>query len=125
MCGPALARPSERQGRLIDHDEQGSMEQKKWEGYFRPSVRESVPAPLLLIQSTRSSCRKLQEESRSRGTTVLIASTVGIAGIPTGSQSNLAGSRLMAAEVRKCCRRDTSSIRVSFPILGSEVYCVP
>ena len=29
-----LARTSERQGRLIDHDEQGSMEQKKREGYF-------------------------------------------------------------------------------------------
>ncbi len=29
-----LARNSERQGRLIDHDEQGSMEQKKREGYF-------------------------------------------------------------------------------------------
>ena len=25
---------SERQGRLIDHDEQGSMEKKKREGYF-------------------------------------------------------------------------------------------
>jgi sulfate adenylyltransferase subunit 2 len=29
-----LARNSERQGRVIDHDEQGSMEQKKREGYF-------------------------------------------------------------------------------------------
>jgi sulfate adenylyltransferase subunit 2 len=29
-----LARTSERQGRLIDHDEAGSMEQKKQEGYF-------------------------------------------------------------------------------------------
>ncbi len=29
-----LAKTSERQGRLIDHDEQGSMEQKKREGYF-------------------------------------------------------------------------------------------
>jgi sulfate adenylyltransferase subunit 2 len=29
-----LARHSERQGRLIDHDEDGSMEQKKREGYF-------------------------------------------------------------------------------------------
>lgn len=29
-----LARTSERQGRLIDHDEAGSMEQKKREGYF-------------------------------------------------------------------------------------------
>ena len=29
-----LARNSERQGRLIDHDEAGSMEQKKREGYF-------------------------------------------------------------------------------------------
>lgn len=29
-----LARQSERQGRVIDHDEQGSMEQKKREGYF-------------------------------------------------------------------------------------------
>jgi sulfate adenylyltransferase subunit 2 len=29
-----LARNSERQGRMIDHDEQGSMEQKKREGYF-------------------------------------------------------------------------------------------
>jgi sulfate adenylyltransferase subunit 2 len=29
-----LARTSERQGRLIDHDEEGSMEQKKREGYF-------------------------------------------------------------------------------------------
>jgi sulfate adenylyltransferase subunit 2 len=28
------ARTSERQGRLIDHDEEGSMEQKKREGYF-------------------------------------------------------------------------------------------
>ena len=28
------ARTSERQGRLIDHDEDGSMEQKKREGYF-------------------------------------------------------------------------------------------
>jgi sulfate adenylyltransferase subunit 2 len=29
-----LARHSERQGRLIDFDEDGSMEQKKREGYF-------------------------------------------------------------------------------------------
>lgn len=29
-----LARAGERQGRLIDHDEQGSMEQKKREGHF-------------------------------------------------------------------------------------------
>jgi len=29
-----LARQSERQGRMIDYDEQGSMEQKKREGYF-------------------------------------------------------------------------------------------
>jgi sulfate adenylyltransferase subunit 2 len=29
-----VARTSERQGRLIDHDEQGSMEKKKREGYF-------------------------------------------------------------------------------------------
>ena len=29
-----LAKNSERQGRVIDHDEQGSMEQKKREGYF-------------------------------------------------------------------------------------------
>ncbi len=29
-----LARNSERQGRVIDHDESGSMEQKKLEGYF-------------------------------------------------------------------------------------------
>ncbi len=29
-----LARTSERQGRVIDHDEQASMEQKKREGYF-------------------------------------------------------------------------------------------
>src|SRR4030095_9387904 len=28
------ARNSERQGRVIDHDEAGSMEQKKREGYF-------------------------------------------------------------------------------------------
>lgn len=30
----AAARSSERQGRLIDHDEEGSMERKKREGYF-------------------------------------------------------------------------------------------
>ena len=29
-----LARNSEREGRVIDHDEAGSMEQKKREGYF-------------------------------------------------------------------------------------------
>jgi sulfate adenylyltransferase subunit 2 len=29
-----VARNSERQGRVIDHDEAGSMEQKKREGYF-------------------------------------------------------------------------------------------
>jgi len=29
-----LARTSERQGRLIDHDSAGSMEKKKQEGYF-------------------------------------------------------------------------------------------
>ena len=29
-----VARTSERQGRAIDHDESGSMEQKKKEGYF-------------------------------------------------------------------------------------------
>ena len=29
-----VARTSERQGRLIDHDEAGSMEKKKREGYF-------------------------------------------------------------------------------------------
>jgi sulfate adenylyltransferase subunit 2 len=29
-----LARNSEREGRLIDFDEEGSMEQKKREGYF-------------------------------------------------------------------------------------------
>jgi sulfate adenylyltransferase subunit 2 len=29
-----LARTSERQGRLIDHDEAGAMEMKKREGYF-------------------------------------------------------------------------------------------
>jgi sulfate adenylyltransferase subunit 2 len=29
-----LARNSERQGRVIDQDEAGSMEQKKREGYF-------------------------------------------------------------------------------------------
>jgi len=29
-----LARQSERQGRVIDYDEAGSMEQKRKEGYF-------------------------------------------------------------------------------------------
>jgi sulfate adenylyltransferase subunit 2 len=29
-----LSKTSERQGRLIDHDESGSMEKKKREGYF-------------------------------------------------------------------------------------------
>jgi sulfate adenylyltransferase subunit 2 len=29
-----VARNSERQGRMIDYDEAGSMEQKKREGYF-------------------------------------------------------------------------------------------
>ena len=29
-----VAKNSERQGRMIDHDEAGSMEQKKREGYF-------------------------------------------------------------------------------------------
>jgi sulfate adenylyltransferase subunit 2 len=29
-----LTRESERQGRLIDHDQSGSMEKKKKEGYF-------------------------------------------------------------------------------------------
>jgi len=29
-----LATTSERQGRIIDHDQSGSMEQKKREGYF-------------------------------------------------------------------------------------------
>jgi sulfate adenylyltransferase subunit 2 len=29
-----LTKFSERQGRLIDHDESGSMEKKKKEGYF-------------------------------------------------------------------------------------------
>ena len=29
-----VARTSEREGRLIDHDEVGSMEMKKREGYF-------------------------------------------------------------------------------------------
>ncbi|HBX40395.1 MAG TPA: sulfate adenylyltransferase small subunit, partial [Marinobacter adhaerens] len=29
-----LAKSSERQGRVIDHDSAGSMEQKKREGYF-------------------------------------------------------------------------------------------
>ena len=29
-----LAKTSERQGRLIDHDSTGSMEKKKQEGYF-------------------------------------------------------------------------------------------
>jgi sulfate adenylyltransferase subunit 2 len=29
-----LTKASERQGRLIDHDESGSMEKKKKEGYF-------------------------------------------------------------------------------------------
>ncbi|MHA1159049.1 MAG: sulfate adenylyltransferase subunit CysD, partial [Alphaproteobacteria bacterium] len=29
-----LVRTSEREGRLIDHDEEGSMELKKREGYF-------------------------------------------------------------------------------------------
>ena len=29
-----LTRTSERQGRLIDHDQSGSMEKKKQEGYF-------------------------------------------------------------------------------------------
>ena len=29
-----LARTSERQGRVIDHDSTGSMEKKKQEGYF-------------------------------------------------------------------------------------------
>ena len=29
-----LTKYSERQGRLIDHDEEGSMETKKREGYF-------------------------------------------------------------------------------------------
>ena len=29
-----LARTSERQGRVIDHDSSGSMEKKKQEGYF-------------------------------------------------------------------------------------------
>ena len=29
-----LARTSERQGRIIDHDATGSMEKKKQEGYF-------------------------------------------------------------------------------------------
>jgi sulfate adenylyltransferase subunit 2 len=29
-----VAKSSERQGRMIDHDEEGSMEVKKREGYF-------------------------------------------------------------------------------------------
>jgi sulfate adenylyltransferase subunit 2 len=29
-----LAKTSERQGRVIDHDEAGSMEEKKRQGYF-------------------------------------------------------------------------------------------
>jgi sulfate adenylyltransferase subunit 2 len=29
-----MSRDSERQGRLIDHDEEGSMETKKREGYY-------------------------------------------------------------------------------------------
>ncbi|HEY8264456.1 MAG TPA: sulfate adenylyltransferase small subunit, partial [Methyloceanibacter sp.] len=29
-----VARSSERQGRVIDHDQSGSMEKKKQEGYF-------------------------------------------------------------------------------------------
>jgi len=29
-----LARTTERQGRMIDHDSSGSMEKKKKEGYF-------------------------------------------------------------------------------------------
>jgi sulfate adenylyltransferase subunit 2 len=29
-----VSRSSERQGRLIDHDQAGSMEKKKFEGYF-------------------------------------------------------------------------------------------
>jgi sulfate adenylyltransferase subunit 2 len=29
-----MAKTSERQGRLIDHDQSGSMEEKKREGYF-------------------------------------------------------------------------------------------
>ena len=29
-----LAKTSERQGRMIDHDSSGSMEKKKQEGYF-------------------------------------------------------------------------------------------
>ena len=29
-----LTRTSERQGRVIDHDQEGSMEKKKIEGYF-------------------------------------------------------------------------------------------
>jgi sulfate adenylyltransferase subunit 2 len=29
-----LTKASERQGRLIDHDQSGSMEKKKKEGYF-------------------------------------------------------------------------------------------
>jgi sulfate adenylyltransferase subunit 2 len=29
-----VSRSSERQGRLIDHDQAGSMEKKKSEGYF-------------------------------------------------------------------------------------------
>jgi sulfate adenylyltransferase subunit 2 len=29
-----IARTSEREGRLIDHDDSGSMEKKKREGYF-------------------------------------------------------------------------------------------
>src|SRR5262249_31603729 len=36
-----LARNSERQGRVIDHDEQGSMEQKKREGYFDARTRQT------------------------------------------------------------------------------------
>ena len=31
---PEHATTSERQGRVIDHDAEGSMEQKKREGYF-------------------------------------------------------------------------------------------
>jgi sulfate adenylyltransferase subunit 2 len=34
LCEMEASRVSERQGRMIDHDEEGSMEQKKREGYF-------------------------------------------------------------------------------------------
>ena len=63
-----VARTSERQGRLIDHDESGSMEKKKREGYFLMNLdrRKTIQARDEIAAEVRTFLHEQEHKSMLR-----------------------------------------------------------